>query len=92
MRPAGEIRRTLADQLDAVAPITSRELAKRTLTGFEATRRTLGNMVRDGAARVHDYARVPGVRRPVPRYAPVPAAERAANDPQAVLALWPAMA
>lgn len=69
MRPAGEIRQALMRALCEHGPGTARVLAGRACTGFEPTRRTLGNMVRDAAAQVPAMARVPGVKRPVPVYA-----------------------
>lgn len=75
MRPAGEIRQTLHQALLDAKRGTTRQLAMRACVGFEAARRTLGNMVRDEVAEVVDTCRVPGVKRPVPVYAPRQAAQ-----------------
>ena len=70
MRPAGEIRiRLLSAMHELGAPVTSRELAKQTQVGFEMTRRTLANLVRDGRVKkAAEPLRVVGVLRPVPQY------------------------
>lgn len=75
MRPAGEIRLVLEKHLQASGRGTTRQLAGAACVGLEAARRTLGNMVRDGVAIVAEQRREPGVKRPVPVYAPRQAAQ-----------------
>lgn len=88
MRPPGEIRLALVTALQA-GPGVSREVAQRARTGYEATRRTLDNMVRAGvAAKRKEPARVPGCKRPVPVYELAEAS--ATPDSATVLAGWPA--
>ncbi|MDY0748521.1 hypothetical protein SNE35_28735 [Paucibacter sp. R3-3] len=70
MRPVGEIRQALTRKMRELGkPVTARVLAALACVGFEATRRTLGNLIRDGLVRKSPKsARVPGVKRPVPLY------------------------
>jgi len=93
LRPAGEIRQALIAALrDAGEPVTTKAAAARACTGVEATRRTLGNMVRDGKAAVVDTCRLPGVRRPVPRYGLVMAEPVQPQQRNPLPAFWPAHA
>lgn len=71
MRPHGEFRLALAQALSS-EPATCREIAQRARVSLDAARVTLDNMVRSGSAVKAEPTRVPGVSRPVPRYAQPP--------------------
>ena len=72
MRPRGEIREALC--LAAVQfgqdGFTWRDLAHAACVGFDAAKRTVGNMARAGELVVLDEVRVPGANRPMLRYVP----------------------
>lgn len=92
MRPQQDIRLCLAAALIDGGG-TSRELARRIGAGREATRQTLGNMVRVGDAQITRMVRVPGVKRPVPFYerslpAQVQQADLRCDALPSLIALW----
>lgn len=86
-RPRGEVRTLLAAAV-AAQPGTCRELSARTLVGVATARETLNNMVRAGEL-AKNFARVPGVCRPVPVYYVAASRLPSGPDPlQAVMGAW----
>lgn len=87
-RPCGSQRKALLEAL-ALGPGTSRELAERAGLSADDAMQVLNNMVRKGVpqALVLRHERVPGCKRPVPVYGPVPVAEAEsyADEPYAQL-------
>lgn len=89
MRPRGEIRQALAAAADMLhqqrGAFTGRDVAMHAQAGWEATRRTLQNMVNAGELVVAGTARAPGVSRPLNLYRRPAADERATSDVAAEL-------
>ena len=87
-RPCGSQRKALLEAL-ALGPGTSRDLAARAGLSVGDATRTLDNLVHKGVpqALVLRDERVPGCKRPVPVYGPVPVAqvESYADEPYAQL-------
>ena len=71
MRPRGEIRAALSEASQRMpTPFTWRDLAIKACVGFDAARQSVRDMQRAGElVQQHDYARVPGVNRPMALYA-----------------------
>ena len=89
MRPRGEVRIALGSAAASLGPAggTWRELAAAASVGFDVAAQTARNMARSGELRVIDVVRVPGVGRPMVRYAPaVPAGDEPGRAPGAELA------
>lgn len=81
MRPAGEVRRALADAVQAIVAqrghavfiegFTHVELAAQAQVGFSLARRTVDNMRRAGELKSLGVRPVPGCNRGMARFAPV---------------------
>lgn len=70
MRPRGEIRAALSSaSARMAAPFTWRDLASTACVGFDAARQAVRDMQRAGElVQKSEYARVPGVNRPMALY------------------------
>jgi hypothetical protein len=70
MRPRGEIRTALSAASESFSsPFTWRDLAASACVGFDAARQAVRDMQRAGELVQHEeYARVPGVNRPMTLY------------------------
>lgn len=89
MRPRGEIRAALSAASERMAtPFTWRDLASTACVGFDAARQVVRDMQRAGElVQQGEYARVPGVNRPMALYQR-PAASETASPGLALANCW----
>ena len=81
--PCGEIRKAMLDAASKLAQqhgaATWRDMAQVAQVGFAAAKVVHRDLVRAGQLQAVDEVRTPYNNRPMKRWAPVPAGDRAAN-------------